>query len=393
MLHVVPYYEDAWAYGGIPRATSALAAALSARGHAVTVVTTDACEAGRRCRRGIADRDGVTVGTFPNLSNTLAYHLQLFAPIGLGTWLQRHARQFDVAHLHACRHLPGALAARALARAGVPWVLTPHGPAPLIERRRAAKRLFDRIVGRRALRDAAAIVAATEAERDELIREGIDRERLHVVPPPVDLDPFATPIARGRARAALAVGTAPLVVYLGKLTPRKRLDVLVEAFGRLRHAGAKLVIAGNDMGAGRAIARDVTRRGLGDRTRFTGLLTGRARLELLADADVVAYASEREIFGLVPLESLLAGSPVVVANDSGAGEVVTGVGGGLVVPPGAADALATALDAILADGVRWRAAARDASERVRQRYAPDRVARETTRLYESLLVRSAMVPA
>jgi glycosyltransferase involved in cell wall biosynthesis len=153
------------------------------------------------------------------------------------------------------------------------------------------------------------------------------------------------------------------------------------------------VIAGNDMGARRAIARDVARRGLGDRTRFTGLLTGRARLELLADADVVAYASEREIFGLVPLESLLSGSPVVVANDSGAGEVVTSVGGGLVVPPGDADALATALDAILADRIRWRSAARGASERVRERYGPDRIARETTRLYESLLARSGMVPA
>ena len=135
VLHVVPYYEDGWAYGGIPRATSALARALAAAGHTVTVVTTDAGDADRRAPRGVDDRAGVTVHTFPNLSNALAYR-QMFVPLGLGAWLRRHASEFDVAHLHGCRHLPGALAARALARAEVPWVLAPHGTAPLIERRR-----------------------------------------------------------------------------------------------------------------------------------------------------------------------------------------------------------------------------------------------------------------
>ena len=130
----------------------------------------------------------------------------------------------------------------------------------------------------------------------------------------------------------------PLVAYLGKLTPRKRVDVLVRAFAQLRVANATLVVAGNDMGSGdgaRATARQL---GVDSRTVFTGLLEGRTRLELLASADVVVYPSEHEIFGLVPLEALLAGTPVVVADDSGCGEVIAATGGGLVVQ-GDADAL------------------------------------------------------
>ena len=57
-------------------------------------------------RRSAAD--GVEWRVFPNLSNRLAYHLQLFLPLGLGQYLRRHAGSFDVAHLHACRNMPGA---------------------------------------------------------------------------------------------------------------------------------------------------------------------------------------------------------------------------------------------------------------------------------------------
>jgi len=67
--------------------------------------------------------------------------------------------------------------------------------------------------------------------------------------------------------------------------------------------------------------------GLSSRVTITGLLTGSDRLEALADADVAVYASEQEVFGLVALEALLAGTPVVVADDSGCGEIVGALGG------------------------------------------------------------------
>ncbi len=100
-----------------------------------------------------------------------------------------------------------------------------------------------------------------------------------------------------------------MVLFLGKLTPRKRLDVLVDAFARLGREDTVLVIAGNDLGAGRATRAAVRRHRLDDRTFFPGLLKGRERLEALADADVVVYPGRDEIFGLVPLEAILAGRP------------------------------------------------------------------------------------
>ena len=128
------------------------------------------------------------------------------------------------------------------------------------------------------------------------------------------------PIPSGRLRARVGCGRAPVVLYLGKLTPRKRVNLLVEAFSKARREDARLVVAGNDMGSLTTIQGAARQHQVQDRTYYTGLLTGRERLEALADADVVVYQSDHEVFGLVPLEAVLCGTPVIVADDSGCGD-------------------------------------------------------------------------
>jgi glycosyltransferase involved in cell wall biosynthesis len=174
VLHVTPYGAGAWGYGGIPRLSTALARGLAARGHGVTVCTTDACDgltrlsppAGARVLRAWPPQrtaDRLEVRVFPNVSNQLAYDYQCFLPVGLDRYLKERAGAFDVAHLHACRNVPGLLAARRLRAAGVPYVLAPNGTAPNIERRRMAKRLFDLVAGSGVMAGAARVLAVSEA--------------------------------------------------------------------------------------------------------------------------------------------------------------------------------------------------------------------------------------
>jgi glycosyltransferase involved in cell wall biosynthesis len=386
ILHVTPYFVDAWAYGGIPRLAHSLAKGLARRGHDVTVCTTDARDASTRTAAPprIRTLDGVEVCTFANVSNRLAYRLQLFLPRGLHTFLKRHAASFDVAHLHACRNVPGAIAAHHLRRGRVPYVLAPNGTALRIERRRLAKFAFDVISGNRVLAGASRVLAVTQAERLQLATLGVDQSRVRVIPNPIDVDEFAEPPARGAFRARLGCGGRPLVLFLGQLTPRKRLDIVVHAFARLGSDEPVLAIAGNDMGAEtstRALAR---RLGVETRTTFTGLVEGRERLEALADADVVVYPSEHEIFGLVPLEALLAGTPAIVADDSGCGEVIGALDGGQVVRLGDADALAAAIRRVFDDRCGWRAAAEAAKPQVRDAYGEDRVSARMEALYAEM---------
>ena len=180
ILHVAPYFEHAWAYGGIPRVVSAQAHALAAAGHHVTVATTDARDgrtrtsaAGDATPRRFAPRrertaDGVDVRVFPNLSNAAAYRWQLFMPLGFAGWLGAHARDFDVAHLHACHNLLTARGATMLRRAGIPYVVQPNGTARRIERRLAAKWVFDALFERDAMRNAAGIIAVSGSERRQI---------------------------------------------------------------------------------------------------------------------------------------------------------------------------------------------------------------------------------
>jgi glycosyltransferase involved in cell wall biosynthesis len=264
-------------------------------------------------------------------------------------------------------------------------VLAPNGTAPRIERRLLAKHAFDVLAGRRILAGAARVLAVSDAERRQLATLGVAGRAIRVIPNPVDLDEFTSPVTPGAFRRRFALPSGPLVLFLGKLTPRKRLDVLTRGFARLRRSDASLVIAGNDMGAGVAARSLVRTLGLERRTFFTGLLRAEQRLEALADADVLVYPSQHEIFGLVPLEALLCGTPVIVADDSGCGEVVRAIGGGQVVPLGDAEALARAIDRVLEAPPAWRAAAIDAAARVRAAYGDDVVCSQIEQLYGELV--------
>jgi glycosyltransferase involved in cell wall biosynthesis len=410
VLHVTPYFADAWAYGGIPRVAAALTAGLAERGHKVTVCATDACSASGRLAYPKGDNrfrprsptrtpSGVVVRVFPNLSNRLAYE-QIFAPVGLGQYLKHSAGRFDVAHLHACRNMPGVIASHHLRRAGVPYVLAPNGTAPRIERRQLAKRAFDVFTGSSVLQHATCVLAVSKAEREQLRALGVAAHAIRLVPNPLEMGEFQTPPARGRFRARLGV-TSPIVLFLGRITPRKRLDVLVRAFAKYvdclpacpepRPTGADpgarptLVIAGNDAGAAGPARRLAQNLDIGDRTVFTGLLTGHERLEALADADVVVYPSQDEVFGLVPLEALMVGTPVVVANDSGCAEIVQSVGGGLIVPVGDADALATAIADAIESPSHWRGRVAEAAVRVRSRYSSRVVCAALDAVYQEVV--------
>jgi len=391
ILHVVPYFESAWAYGGIPRLATTMVRGLVRRGHEVTVCTTDACD--ERHRAGHAPDapvGGMVVRVFPNLSNTLAYHWQMFTPVGLFTFLRRHVREFDIAHLHAYRNLPGLLAAHRLVRAGIPYVLSPNGTAPLIERRIAAKRVFDALGGKRVLEQAARVVAVSEAERAQLLELRVPAGKIVVVPNPIDEQEFDHPTDPRSFRATWNPGGGPLVLFLGKLTPRKGVDVAVRALTHVRTPATRLVIAGNDMGAGASVQAIVEHCGLRDRVVRTGLLRGRERLAAVAAADVVVYPARHEIFGLVPVEAVLSGTPVIVCGDSGCGEVIGRIGGGHIVPFGDPKVLAGAIDSILGSPVLWKTRAQAAGARARILFGSNVICEQLERVYSELQPRGSV---
>src|SRR4051812_47963716 len=106
VLFVIPYFYDAWAYGGQPRSAFEMAKSLVARGHSVEVLTTDS--GGRERLKTAADAvtrvvDGITIRYYRNLSNAMAFHQRVFLPLKFFREVGHRVRGADVVHIHELR--------------------------------------------------------------------------------------------------------------------------------------------------------------------------------------------------------------------------------------------------------------------------------------------------
>ncbi len=387
VLHVVPYFYPAWAYGGIPRLVYGLGRGLVESGVRVSVLTTDAFDAHSRSFLGLGQTriEGIGVTILPNLSNRLAYRHQAFLPLGIESALRRiDLAGVDLIHLHGHRNVLNYGVFRHARRRGIPCVMTPNGTLPPIERKIVAKKVFDLFFGEPVLRGIRRFIAVSRAEVAQFRAAGIPANRISLIPNGVDLAEFDPLPRRGLFRRRYGLD-GHLILYLGKLTPRKGVDHLIEAFARIGRSDVTLVIAGNDMGIEGELRAKVKRLALGERVLFVGLLTGPERLAALADADVLAYPSTLEIFGLVPFEGLLAGAPAVVGDDCGCGELVQEARAGVLVRYGDVRALSDALHNLL-DRPRVRRAMVERGRRfIRSRFAWSRVVPMTLNVYRAVL--------
>ncbi len=235
-------------------------------------------------------------------------------------------------------------------------------------------------------RRADAIIAPSHDTRAEVIgRLGIPPDRVHVVPEAVD-ERFAPPprdVAIAIVRQLFAVPSR-YVLYVGQFDPRKNMDGLLAAFTRAaeRDADLRLVIAG-ELGKLASFLRAALDRGLvpRDRVVLTGHVDDVTLAALYAGAECLLHAAFLEGFGLTPLESLAAGTPVVAYA---AGAVVEVVGdAGILVDAARPDSLGDALVALLEDEGRL-ATLRARSKARAAQFSWDRAADATLALYRVL---------
>lgn len=373
--------------GGQNVHVACLAGALADRGHRVSVYT-------RRDARELPDttelRPGVRVHHVPAgppeplPKDDLLPHMGAFGAWLLAEW---RTRPPDVAHSHFW--MSGVASLAAVGDLGVPLLHTYHALGSVKRRHLGAddtspgQRIpCERDIGLRCDR----VLATCRDEVGELVRMGIPADRAEVVPCGVDPLRFRPdgPTARLGRRHPYRL------LQLGRLVPRKGAAVSIAALTRL--PDAELLVAGGPPaehldGDPEALRlRELARRaGVADRVRFLGGLCGEDVPAVLRSADVVLCPADYEPFGIVPLEAMACGRPVVASAVGGQLDTVVHGETGLLVPPGDAEALARAVSVLLADpGLRaaYGAAAR---RRALGRYGWDRVASATERSYLSVL--------
>ncbi|MEU6890302.1 glycosyltransferase [Streptomyces sp. NPDC046557] len=229
------------------------------------------------------------------------------------------------------------------------------------------------------------VVATCRDEVAELAGMGVPAEKVDVVPCGVDAEQFSPegPVAeRGPYRYRL--------LHLGRLVPRKGAAVAITALTGL--PDAELVVAGGpppervDADPEVRRLRDLARAaGVADRVRFTGGVPSTEVPALLRSADVVLCPADYEPFGIVPLEAMACGKPVVASEVGGQLDTVADRVTGRLVPPGDAPALTAAVAELLADPALREAYGAAGRRRALSRYGWASVAAATETAYRSVL--------
>ena len=365
--------------GGVPTVTRELAAGLARRGHDVALVVPSP---GWRGRLATTEQVSVTYrGSLP---------WPWYEGMRLGCLPASAARKLiasfapDVAHIHSPVTL-GIMARVGAGRRGVPVVYTNHYlPANIrpstAPRSGVVDPLFYRyVVG---FSNQCSYVTAPTATALGLLRERGLRVPSRVISNGADLHEYSPGPADDqiRHRYGLPAGR-PLILSVGRLSPEKRMDVLLDAAARLA-PDTQIAVAGTGPDEARLRAQ-AQALGLAGKVRFLGFVPGSDLPAIYRLADVFAIVSEAELQSLTTMEAMATGLPVVAVDAYALGELVRHEDNGFLARPGQAAEVAAYLDLLCRDpGLRARMSA--ASLQIISNHERHRMLTEWESLYRTL---------
>lgn len=373
ILHVVPTYLPATRYGGPIYAVHGLCRALAARGHEVSVFTTnvDGDQESAVPLGAPVTLDGVSVRYFPSAFRRLYVSPRMRAA------LDDSVGGYDAVHLHSVFLWPTWAAARAARRHGVPYLISPRGmlvPELIARKSRFAKLLCIRAVERRTFSHAAALHFTAQREWDEARRIDIPLPSPFVVPNGIDLPPIDD---RPRLDSTL--------LFLGRINWKKGLERLIEAMALV--PAAKLIIAGNDEEALTPELRaQAAGNGTASRIDFCGAVSGERKDELLRTCTALVLPSYSENFGNVVIEAMAVSTPVIVTPEVGLAPDVEAADAG-IVSSNEPERLAAAIRILLDDQARRGAQGRRGRAVVAESFTWDSVAARMEHQYELVTAR------
>lgn len=314
---------------------------------------------------------------------SIADHLPEFAR-DMRRFAHEDGRGYDLIHSHYWQSgWAGGHLAREL---GVPHTVMFHTLGEVKNRARFGeqeprKRIrHERQIARRA----AAIVTASDHERQLLQRYyGADPRRMHTIPCGVDLELFR-PQDRAAARRRLGLPAAsPVLLWVGRLEKLKGVDILISAVAQLDERDFTLLIVGGDeraAGLKAELLAQAAAAGVAANVRFEGAVAHDDLPVYYSAADVCVVPSYYESFGLVAVESMACGTPVVASRVGGLVSTVTDGVSGYLIPWRCPEPFAEKLEVLL-NNRELRANLSRAAQRSMQRFAWEHVGRQMASLY------------
>jgi glycosyltransferase involved in cell wall biosynthesis len=356
ILNVTASYAPFLEFGGPPVKVRALSERLASRGHSVTVLTPDWGIEKRLREAGAAERS--PFGWRREENGVTAIYLP--------TWLRRRAlswnpavkrycrarlRDFDVVHIFGLYDLLGPAVASVCREFALPYVVEPMGMFLPIVRNVWLKQMYHAVLGRRLLWGAAAVIATSPQEAEELNGGGVPRDRITLRRNGVE-PPAAWPEVGAFRREHRIPASAKLLLFLGRLSWKKSPELLLKAVAslpdQLRAKELRVVFAGPDEGGvGKELMQIASQLKIEDQVCLAGPVYGEAKWAAYRDADVFVLPSQNENFGNSAAEAVAAGTPVIVTEQCGVAPLLAN-SAGLVIAHDA-KALSDALARVLSE--------------------------------------------
>ncbi len=308
---------------------------------------------------------------------------------------RRVARSVGATVIHGHWVIPGGVLAAA-AMPSLPLVVSLHGSDVYVAERNAVAGSF----ARRVFGRAGWVTACSADLRTRALALGAREDRSEVLPYGVDGDRFRPdPQTRASIRQHLGLtDTTPMAFAAGRFVRKKGFEYLIDAAARLAATHPALtVVFGGDGDLREELRARAAAQGVADRVRFVGLLSQDDVARYLAAADVAVVPSIRDDAGNVDglpnvvMETLASGTPLIATPAGGIGSVITHDRTGLLVPERDADAIARALDTLLAQPSHRAAIGAAARAHVLDRFGWPHVAERLEAAYAA--ARSAIRPA
>lgn len=381
ILHISPYYVPAYTFGGVVAAVEGLAQATAARGHQVTVLTTDVLTLSARHTGSSTETiNGVQVMRCRNWMYPLR-RLNLSTPFGIQAQLEHLLPSVDVVHLHEFRTVENLLTVPAVRDADRPLILSPHGTLTQSTGRSTLKIWWDRLLSPRIAPAISQIIALAQAEADDVRavwQQFGTPPPIQIIPNGVNPQQFASLPDGAIFRERYGLGNGAVVLFMGRLHRRKGVEELAQAFLAANIQGAKLVLAGPDEGMLPTLQRLQT-----PDIILTGYLNAEQRLQALAAADLFALPATGEGLSMAVLEAMAAGVPVLLSPGCNLPEAAEAGAGQIVQPQ--VETLTQALRDLLADRDGLQQMGAQARQLVQDRFTWAQVAASMEVVYQQLI--------
>jgi glycosyltransferase involved in cell wall biosynthesis len=379
ILQVIPYFDPK--FGGDVNVCINLSKQLAKRNHEVTIITTDFF-----FNSQFADAirsEGISVIPFRSVINT---GLFIYSP-SIKIWLEKNLKEFDIIHLQNYRSYQNVVVRTNAMKFGIPYIVQAHGSVlPFFFEKQNLKKLYDFVWGHKILRDASKLIAVSKVEKYQYIKTGLTEKKIEIIPNGIDLSEYETLPERGYFRKKYGIASdEKIILYLGRLHQSKGIDFLLNSFSILpnQYKRIKLVIAGPDDGFLDTITDQIIKLEIEEYVLVTGPLYKNEKLEAFVDADVLVYPGSIEIFGLVPFEAIMCGTPVVVTDDCGCGEVIKEAQCGSTIKHGDVVGLSIKINEVLTNPDNTKEQVKRGQEYIIKNLAYDIIIQRFLNLYDS----------